>query len=69
MTLVEVVYTERAKGILRANIPLIPVVTVVSIIIITTPSLSKVSPCRLINFMITVVMRARNLSLIGTLEC
>ena len=59
---------ERIKGTLRASILLISVVTVVSIIIITTPSLSKVSQCELIN-MDTVAMRARNLSLVGTLEC
>lgn len=68
MSLVEVVFTERIKGTLRASILLISVVTVVSIIIITTPSLSKVSQCELIN-MDTVAMRARNLSLVGTLEC
>ena len=68
MSLVEVVFTERIKGTLRASILLISVVTVVSIIIIPTPSLSKVSQCELIN-MDTVAMRARNLSLVGTLEC
>ena len=64
----EGVFTERIKGTLRASILLISVVTLVSIIIITTPSLSKVSQCELIN-MDTVGMRARNLSLVGTLEC
>lgn len=68
MALVEGVFTERIKGTLRASILLISVVTLVSIIIITTPSLSKVSQCELIN-MDTVGMRARTLSLVGTLEC
>lgn len=68
MSLVKVVFTERIKGTLRASILLISVVTVVSIIIITTPSLSKVSQCELIN-MVTVARRARNLSLVGTLAC
>lgn len=64
----EVVFTERIKDTLRASILLISVVTVVSMVIITTSSLSKVSQCELIN-MDTVAVRERNLSLVGTLEC
>jgi hypothetical protein len=43
MCLVELTFAERAKGIIKANMLLVSMVTVVPVTVITAPSLTLVS--------------------------